>query len=169
MKRTPPSNPQKFDSLLQCSAATGIPLLVLKRAKRNGCPAFRSSRVELYPFLKWYFEQDASVLDLPTLQAEQVQLQNEKLTAQNSILRREWVAADDVRTWGAQLGAACKKVVSALHLSAPNLTGLSVVEISNALKQQEAEILTQFSTLDDQLARHETESRHELFQPEARP
>lgn len=46
-----------FDSIAQCSSATGIPLAVLRFAKRNGCPAFDYSRVKLSEFLEWHFKR----------------------------------------------------------------------------------------------------------------
>ena len=43
-----------YDSMQQCAAQTGIPLRLLKQAKRDGSSAFHSNRVrlrELLPFL----------------------------------------------------------------------------------------------------------------------
>jgi len=45
----------QYESLAACSGATGIPLAVLKRAKRAGCPAFVAHRVDLVPLLTWLF------------------------------------------------------------------------------------------------------------------
>lgn len=46
-----------YDSIAQCSASTGIPVAVLRFAKKNGCSAFDYSRVKLGAFLEWYFAQ----------------------------------------------------------------------------------------------------------------
>lgn len=47
-----------YDSLQACHAATGIPLQTLKLAKRRGCSAFRSNRVDLGELIKWIFSQE---------------------------------------------------------------------------------------------------------------
>ena len=47
-----------YSSLNQCSAATGIPISILKQSKNAGCPAFdRGNRVYLRKFLSWAFIQ----------------------------------------------------------------------------------------------------------------
>jgi hypothetical protein len=47
-----------YDSLNACSGATGIPLSVLKQAKKGGCDAFKSTRVDLGKLLRWLFGKD---------------------------------------------------------------------------------------------------------------
>lgn len=50
-----------FDSMTQCAGATGIPLPILRRAKRAGCDAFTAgSRVALGPLLHYLFGDAAS-------------------------------------------------------------------------------------------------------------
>jgi len=50
-----------YASMGDCSGATGIPLSLLKHARRTGCPAFHASnRVDLAEFIKWAFRQDAT-------------------------------------------------------------------------------------------------------------
>lgn len=52
----------QYPNMGACSGATGVPIGVLKTAKKNGCPAFRNSRVDFGVFVKWWFEngdQDA--------------------------------------------------------------------------------------------------------------
>jgi len=52
-----------YGSMQACASATGIPLQVLKRSKKKGCPAFRATRVHLGELLPWLFAQgdDAAV------------------------------------------------------------------------------------------------------------
>lgn len=47
----------EYDSMAQCSAMTGIPLAVLKAAKKNGCPAFNHHRIQLGELLPWLFDE----------------------------------------------------------------------------------------------------------------
>lgn len=54
---------ESFDSIGQTSGATGIPKTVLSWAKKEGCPAFRGSRVYLLEFLQWYFNRDRQQSD----------------------------------------------------------------------------------------------------------
>ena len=44
-----------YDSMQQMSGATGIPLDVLKYAKKNGCRFVEHSRAHLSEFLRWFF------------------------------------------------------------------------------------------------------------------
>ncbi|MDB6022915.1 MAG: hypothetical protein JWQ04_2772 [Pedosphaera sp.] len=46
-----------YDSMGNCAAQLGIPLDILKAASRQGCPAFKASRVYLLPLVKWFFTQ----------------------------------------------------------------------------------------------------------------
>ena len=70
-----------FDSLASCSASTGIPLPILKQAKKSGCTAFRNSRVELGPLLRFLFQREPeSGVDWKTrLLAAQAKLEELKL------------------------------------------------------------------------------------------
>lgn len=52
-----------FDSMTQCASATGIPLAALRLAKRSGCDAFKSNRVFLSVFLRWWFTQESTDLN----------------------------------------------------------------------------------------------------------
>jgi len=42
-----------FDSINQCHAMTGLPVVDIRRAKRGGCTAFASHRVNLFALLRW--------------------------------------------------------------------------------------------------------------------
>lgn len=45
--------PLYYDSQDQCSGALGIPKEILKRAKKDGCPAFKATRVYVKPLIEW--------------------------------------------------------------------------------------------------------------------
>jgi hypothetical protein len=45
-----------FDSMAACSSAAGVPIGILKAAKRMGCEGFQWNRVDLRSFLAWWFE-----------------------------------------------------------------------------------------------------------------
>jgi hypothetical protein len=47
-----------YDSMEQCSAATGIPFMALKLAKKNGCLFVRHGRVHLGEFIAWFFSAE---------------------------------------------------------------------------------------------------------------
>jgi hypothetical protein len=78
-----------YDSMEQCGAAAGIPLLILKTAKRNGCSAFRSNRVFLGEFLAWHFTQENK--DLINLQVEKARLAR----AEADLAERAVLASDE--------------------------------------------------------------------------
>ena len=51
-------NIAQFGSMAQAASACGIPLAVLRKAKREGCPAFVRDRVDIGDFIVWFFNQD---------------------------------------------------------------------------------------------------------------
>lgn len=67
-----------YGSMAAAAAATGIPEPVFKRAKKCGCPAFRSTRVNLRTFLVWYFTREHGEIDW-TQEREKWQAKREKL------------------------------------------------------------------------------------------
>ena len=141
-----------YDSLGACAAATGIPVSTLKNAKRQGCSAFRGSRVYLAALLRWLFETpDRSLVNYDQEKAQHVVLQNAKLKVELRQLKRELIPVDEVTHLGAELGAAIRKVITRLHRTAPSLEGQSVAIIEARLKEEEDDILKQLHTLDERL------------------
>ena len=53
-----PNQPAYFDSQASAAAALGIDIEVLREAKRQGCPAFRSGRVYRDELLRWLQTRD---------------------------------------------------------------------------------------------------------------
>jgi hypothetical protein len=47
-----------YDNMSACAASTGLPLSIIRQAKKGGCPAFRSNRVVLAKLLKWLFSNN---------------------------------------------------------------------------------------------------------------
>lgn len=141
-----------YDSIGACAAATGIPVSTIKHAKRQGCSAFRSSRVYLAPLLRWMFESpDRQRANYDQERAQHVLLQNAKLKVELRHLKRELIPVDEVTHLGAELGAAIRKVVARLHRTAPSLEGQATPIIEARLKEEEDDILKQLHTLDEQL------------------
>jgi hypothetical protein len=68
--RKKPSNETKpqtrlpiFDTMMQCSSATGIPVSVMKQAKRGGSDAFKHGRIDLQKLLHWIFAKGPATVD----------------------------------------------------------------------------------------------------------
>jgi hypothetical protein len=142
-----------YDSIGACASATGIPVTLLKHAKRQGCSAFRGSRVYLAPLLRWLFESpDRCRVNYDQERAQHVVLQNAKLKVELRHLKRELLPVEEVTHLGAELGAAIRKVITRLHRTAPSLEGQSVAVIESRLKEEEDDILKQLHTLDERLS-----------------
>ena len=142
-----------YDSIGACAAATGIPVTTIKHAKRNGCSAFRGSRVYLAALLRWLFASpDRTLVNYDQERAQHVVLQNAKLKVELRQLKRELIPVEEVTHLGAELGAAIRKVVTRVHRTAPSLEGQSVTIIEARLKEEEDDILKQLHTLDERLA-----------------
>lgn len=49
-----------YDSIAQASASEGIPVAVIRFAKKHGCPAFDHGRVNVFKFNEWYHARDGA-------------------------------------------------------------------------------------------------------------
>jgi len=142
-----------YSSFEACAAGTGIPVGLLQRAKRQGCPALSGNQVQMGPFLRWWYATGKEQMaDYERERAERIVLQNTKLRMTLRRLKRELVPAEDVHRLGAELGAAIRKVLTRLHRAAPSLEGRKADVIEARLKEQEEEILAQLQILEDRLA-----------------
>lgn len=83
--------------------------------------------------------------------ARNLVLKNQKLEAENAILRKNWKPVEEIERWGAELGAAVRKVVCQIHRSAQSLDGLPTAEIEIRLKKIEDEILAQLNGLNERI------------------
>jgi hypothetical protein len=89
----------------------------------------------------------ANGVDLVSLKAKQLLLQNQKLEAQIAIAKGERVPSADVEKWGGEVGSAIRKLVLQLHNLAPTLAGCSVADAEKILIQHAEEILSQLDLL----------------------
>lgn len=142
-----------YDSLGACASATGIPVTLLKQAKRQGCAGFRGGRVYLAPVIRWAFgTAEGSTINYEQERAQHVVLQNAKLQVEIRELKRQLIPIEEVTHLGAELGSAIRKVVTRLHRVAPSLEGHPTAVIEARLKEEEDDILKQLHTLDERLA-----------------
>jgi hypothetical protein len=142
-----------YPSFEACAVGTGIPVGLLQRAKRQGCPALRGNQVEIGPFLRWWYGKGkAMVADYERERAERMVLQNTKLRMALRRLKSELVPAEDVHRLGAELVGAIRKVLTRLHRVAPSLEGRKADVIEARLKEQEEEVLAQLQIVEDRLA-----------------
>lgn len=78
-----------YPSMGAISTATGIPLSEIKQAKKDGCPGFVSTRVELLPLIRWIFR--------PTEDDEQIGSWSEELCRVKTLRERIRLAEDEGR------------------------------------------------------------------------
>lgn len=107
----------EFDSYAQCSSATGIPVAVLRDAKKNGCPAFRFSKIYLIEFLQWHFTRKypVDVIDVPAEQAKIIRLQRLKLEREKLIAEKTLVSRPEVEEELWQMLGPFRNDLLALH------------------------------------------------------
>jgi hypothetical protein len=94
----------------------------------------------------------ANGVDLVSLKAKQLLLQNQKLEAQIAIAKGERLASSEVEKWGGELGAAVRKVTLQLHNLAPTLAGSTVEMAEKVLIGHEQEILSQLDILQRRMS-----------------
>lgn len=109
---------------------------------RNGFPVYR-----LEDALKAVRENRQKKSSKSTARDRLLRLQADKIETQLAILKKEFVPANDVERWGAELGAAIRKIITQLHLCAPQVVGVSIAEAESRLKEVEFEALEQLHLL----------------------
>lgn len=123
--------------------------------KEAGCPgAAPNGTYNVAAWLEWMRaanKRGGLIEDETTLRAKNLLLQNEHLETRIKVLKREYVPAIEVEEVGTKLAAAIRKVVTALHLSAPSMVGLSLHELDAFLKDKEDEILGQLHNLSESI------------------
>jgi hypothetical protein len=143
-----------YESFGECSAAVGIPVKTLNRAKRKGCPALRHNRVRLKPFLEWWFATEYKMPDTSEAdRAERTALKNAKLRMELRRLKRELMPADEVFRLGAELGMAIRKTVLRAHLLAPSLVDQPLEVVEKRLREEEQGIVDQLGIAEEQIRR----------------
>lgn len=153
-----PTRANFVQNQVQLAEVIGCNRKTIQRAlKREGnpgtCPDGR------YDVNAWreFFRQRGRDMDgdddarsgLGALREENLKLQNEKLKRTLEILDKEYTPTNSVEEWGAELGAAVRKIVSQIHLSAPTIIECqTVAEVEAELKKVEDDIIEQLHTLD---------------------
>jgi transcriptional regulator with XRE-family HTH domain len=140
----------------------GVSRKTIQRAmKLEGHPPPRpDGRLEVAAwrtFLQSTGALEEEALSATELKARHLLLQNQKLELNLAVMRRDYLPGSDVERWGAELGAAIRKVVGQIHLAAPSVVGVSVPEAEARLKEIEDEILDQLHTLPERLERARSE------------
>lgn len=140
----------------------GVSRRTVQRAmKMSGSPTARADGRHDIAAWRAFFQATGAIGDdspsTTELKARHLLLQNQRLELQLAVLRRDYLPASEVERWGAELGAAVRKVVAQIHLAAPSVVGVSVPDAEARLKEIEDEILEQFHTLPERMerARHE--------------
>ena len=152
-----PAAPKWARSKVELGEILGVTRMTIHRgSKRAGCPGVKSDG--RYDVAAWRAflggkAADNGNVDVLAEKARNILLQNQKLEAQIAILRRQYVATVDVKQWGAEAGAAVRKIVCQLHRSAAQLAGLPTADIEDRLKTIEDEILGQLNALGDRIER----------------
>jgi phage terminase Nu1 subunit (DNA packaging protein) len=82
--------------------------------------------------------------------------QADRAEFQVQVLRGEYVLATDVEKWAFELASAVRKIVLQIHLVAPSVVGVPIVEAEDILKEKEVEILTQFHTISERAESYST-------------
>lgn len=100
-----------YDSLAACSGATGIPRSVIQAAKKAGCPAFRSNRVDLAVLLPWIFSGEGKDPDDMSIE----QIEKKKVEEEWRILELKRMTMDGTLINVAQMQAMIGQFVSSIR------------------------------------------------------
>lgn len=132
-----PAGQSYYDSIAQAAKGMGCTVALLRRAKKEGAPGFRGSRVypkELLPWLQAWREAGGDVDPRGALEMD-------RLERQVKLLDME-IAEREGKTWNAELASACwlQHMMAARQVwlntaagLAPQLAGHNVAEIERKL------------------------------------
>lgn len=152
--RTPVPGLPIYDSIASCASSVGIPVPVLRKAKKSGCPAFRSNRVYLGELLPWLFAQgeDAAVgnwadaLVEAKAKRERLKLDREK----GEVISRDLVKSAVQTGVAAVFSGLDKRFVNELP---PVLKGLDELAIRDRCRGQiermKADLMKEFAAIEE--------------------
>lgn len=158
---TKPPNLGVAASMRAASAKTGFSFRAIQAAKQAGSSGFLGNgRIDCDQLVEWISDHP----EILELAGERVNRDYElalKARADRRMKEHElavqqgkYVLASDVEKWGNELGTSIRKIVSQIHLAAPNVVGVSVAEADSRLKEVEDEILQQLHLLGRELSAH---------------
>lgn len=160
--------PVSYDSIGAAAAALSVPVALLKRAKRNGAPGFRGSRVYPSELLPWLKKREAEVatsngpagggaadlLDKNLWECRKLRLQCEKIERQEKERTRELIAFAEIETWMLNTAEQMKTVLrhKLRNELPPKIEGLRAPEIAGRMDEVISEIvgLMRFEGVDDE-------------------
>lgn len=141
---------------VELAAALGVDRKTIQRAmKMPGHPEARADGRHEIAAWRTFLQGTGAIAsdDVDTVKekARNLVLKNQKLEAENAILRRSWKPVEEIERWGADIGAGVRKTICQLHRIAQSISGLSTPEIEIRLKEKEDEILAQLNGLQDKI------------------
>ncbi len=127
-----------FENLGQASAALGVSVGTLKRAKRAGAPGFHSTRIyprELLPWLRaWLKKHKGQAAEKELLEMRKLRGECERIEFRNSVEAKKFWPAQEVReAWLKHIMRARKVWNDVSESLPPQLVGRTVLEIQNIL------------------------------------
>lgn len=143
-----------YDSMNSCAASTGIPLALLKRSKKKGCPAFRATRVYLGELLPWLFAQgdDAAVgnwadaLVEAKAKRERLKLDREK----GEVISRDLVKSAVQTGVSAVFAGLDKRFVNELPPVLKGLDELAIRDrVRSSIEKLKADLRVEFARIEE--------------------
>ena len=140
-----PQDTTTFDSMRSAASGAGIPLSVLRSAKRAGCPAFRNTRVFLLEFVAWYFSRktkgDTEVIDLEYERGRETRGRADLIQIEKAKLQNLLYESDEVDALIAAAFVPNRQMWTALPTLAPRVNPSDPSFARAALEQYRDEAL----------------------------
>lgn len=147
MKRGKP----KCDSLASAAAQLGVHISVLKRAKNEGCPAFKNTRVDLDLLRPWLEARKSALAEAPmgreALENRKLLAQCAKIEFELEVERKLYILVTDAERETTQLANEAKNILRFKFENElpPQLEGLSAVAIQERCKGAVDEVCERLS------------------------
>lgn len=152
-KAAPRPVKQMADTLGQAAALLGVPVAILKAAKRQGAPGFSHSRVDvavLGPWLKANpIQEDASMTPMERQKFRKLKADADMKEHHLAVRRGEFLPRAEVRSLNTRAVATARSVMtgkaSGLALVLASLTGADPVAIEERIKESFREIISELN------------------------
>lgn len=144
-----PKQPTSYDSIGAAAAALGISRVLLRRAKLQGAPGFRGSRVYPAELLPWLRQREACgpgaglPLDKEALECVRLRQRIEHEAYEFERDKGEWIRRAEVEAFFLEVGERIKTVLRTRLKNdlPPKLVGLQAPEIAARMDSVIAELI----------------------------
>ena len=143
---------QRVDSLRAAASTLDVQLSVIKKAKNDGCGAFKNTRVDIVELRKWLEQKKDEYRDVynnensvDALEIRKLLAQCQKIEIDNEIRMQNLLKREDVIATQVRVFSAIRTDLEALESIAPQIVGLPTHEVAKRIRDHVRDALQQLA------------------------